>query len=702
MAAVLIISEMVCGMLPVSYVVASEDPDAPMQSESVADEACQVPELPELQQNSAGEQLADEQTSETVVSQEAVSDGNTAVAGEPAEDYAGDAGASEEIPEMPQDQTVGTEEFEVRFELNGLGNAMDSIMVQAGSLLEKPEDPAAEGYQFAGWYADPELTIPWDFDLNPVTQAVSLYAKWEIITDENENGGEIAVSEGSQDSEEKTADEENTADEQNTAGEENAAVEEMTDGEEDEDGAGNTVIMDADTAVSSRQKTLGVTDDPSENEDPESEDEEDEEELLTNDRPEIVVMTDGVAGDGSAPKIWGPDLMNLTKTKEDAQKAIDQGLLNTTVTVAVIDTGINEGHEWFEGRISKDSKSFIHDDEPKNYNDENGHGTHVAGIIADNTPSNVSLLILQALDAEKKGTAADVVAAIEYAVANGARIINLSLGVTANDFEDPAEYSDYVTRLDTALVEAENAGAAVIVSAGNAGADIDASGAFPAGSEHVITVSAIDENKNKYAYSNYGNAVNFCAPGVDIFSAWIGGSNVYAYLNGTSMATPFISAAYALEMLRDGSLSTGQVTGQLIESTGKPVMDAYYGYGFPSLNLVFTGDLSCPIINECTSNGTSVTLAWSAINGVSYSIYRKASTEINYQYLASSTTGNYLDENVECGVQYEYYIEANEEGYYSLSNQSPIKTVLVWTNVARISIVYEESVELHDDIVYLL
>ena len=169
-----------------------------------------------------------------------------------------------------------------------------------------------------------------------------------------------------------------------------------------------------------------------------------------------VDFSDGETSDANVSHTWGGDLMGFTKAREKTEDRIADGKLNGTVTVAVIDTGINRSHEWFAGRISGNSRSFVGDS--ASCEDDNGHGSHVAGVIAQYTPSNVTILALKALDADKQGSTDAVCEAITYAADQGAEIINLSLGASKSSFESEELYDRYVSELSYALSYAHQKG----------------------------------------------------------------------------------------------------------------------------------------------------------------------------------------------------------------------------------------------------
>src|SRR5262249_14339001 len=147
-----------------------------------------------------------------------------------------------------------------------------------------------------------------------------------------------------------------------------------------------------------------------------------------------------------------------------------------------------------------------------------GHGTFVAGEVSVVAP-DAKLLIVRVLDSEGRGDMMNVARGIRWAVANGARVVNMSLGgYTKSDAGELAP------------TEVSNAGVACIAAAGNDGGPIPAE--YPATSHYATSVAAIDVNDVLATFSSYGDFVDLCAPGVNVRSAFTNGT--YALWSGTS------------------------------------------------------------------------------------------------------------------------------------------------------------------------
>jgi serine protease len=215
------------------------------------------------------------------------------------------------------------------------------------------------------------------------------------------------------------------------------------------------------------------------------------------------------------------------------------------VTVAVIDTGISEVPDL---KATKFVKGYDFVNDRIDASDDAGHGTHVAGTIAQSTNNNygvagiayeASLMPLKVLGASGGGTVADIAEAIRYAADNGADVINMSLGGAGESqlMEDAINY-------------AHQKGVVVIAAAGNSNQN---SASYPARYPHVIGVAALDSVGVKAPYSNFGAGVDISAPGGSeagkILQETIdpeSGQSIFEGYQGTSMAAPHVAGVAAL------------------------------------------------------------------------------------------------------------------------------------------------------------
>ena len=257
----------------------------------------------------------------------------------------------------------------------------------------------------------------------------------------------------------------------------------------------------------------------------------------------------------------------------------------SSITVAVVDTGVDSSHPFLQGRTVAGYDYVQNDADPT---DEHFHGTHVAGTIVDCTPDlNVKIMPVRVLDAGGYGWSTTIGLGIRYAADNGAKVINLSLGGGHSSYED------------SCIQYALNKGVTIVCAAGN---DSSNTANFcPAHIESIIVVAAIDDDEDRAYFSNYGNSVDVAAPGVDILSCIPGGQ--YSYLQGTSMASPHVAALAAMIKLNFPNSTPGQIESTLkscCRDLGTSGWDAYYGYGIPDM----TKDGIAPPVNTPTPTPT--------------------------------------------------------------------------------------------------
>jgi len=206
------------------------------------------------------------------------------------------------------------------------------------------------------------------------------------------------------------------------------------------------------------------------------------------------------------------------------------------VKVAVLDTGIDTDHRDLTNALI-DSQDFT----GKGIEDQNGHGTHCAGIIAAYSDHKgligiapkAKLLIGKVLDQDGKGELENIVQGINWAVEKKANIISISFG---------GNYSS--NELHKAIHHALAEGVFVICAAGNQGSLYQSNISYPARYGGVITIAAHDQNGHPLGSSSRGGELDFIAPGDEVFSTYKDGG--YAKLTGTSMAASWVAGLAAL------------------------------------------------------------------------------------------------------------------------------------------------------------
>ncbi|WP_221564891.1 S8 family peptidase [Alkalihalobacillus sp. TS-13] len=261
---------------------------------------------------------------------------------------------------------------------------------------------------------------------------------------------------------------------------------------------------------------------------------------------------------------------NLPAIRTEKGWEITRG--NENVIIAIIDTGIDMKHPDLAQRLVEGHN--ILNDTPFP-NDDNGHGTHVAGIIASETNNGVGvagmtwynkIMPIKTMNADGYGTSFDVAQGVRWATDHGADVINLSLG-NYKESKTLAEAIDYAYEKDVILVAAS-------------GNDNTNQISYPAAFDKVLGVAAVNTNLERADFSNYGDYIDVAAPGVDIASTYI--NNQYASLSGTSMATPHVSALAGLIRSSQPELKNSEVIQLIKDSTddvGRPGKDEYTGNG---------------------------------------------------------------------------------------------------------------------------
>lgn len=204
------------------------------------------------------------------------------------------------------------------------------------------------------------------------------------------------------------------------------------------------------------------------------------------------------------------------------------------VKVGIIDTGIDTNHPDLKDNIKGGASTVGY---TSSYNDDNGHGTHVAGIVGalNNTIGvvgvgpQIDLYAVKVLDKRGSGYLSDVIEGLDWAVQNGMQVVNMSLGTSSD-----------VQSFHDAVVKVNEAGIVQVAAAGNNGGAVG----FPAAYPEVIAVSATDQTNMIASWSSRGPEVDLAAPGVNIYSTYKG--STYQTLSGTSMASPHVAGAAAL------------------------------------------------------------------------------------------------------------------------------------------------------------
>jgi len=289
----------------------------------------------------------------------------------------------------------------------------------------------------------------------------------------------------------------------------------------------------------------------------------------------------------------------------NALTAYDSSATGEGITVAVIDTGIDIDNPEFTGAIS--SANFVVGVSPATGQDQFGHGTSVAGVIGARKNGSgthgvafeSNLLSIRADDiAGQRFSAASIAVSVNFAVAQGARVVNLSLG---GPFLPNATYQ-------AALQSAVDAGVIIVAAAGNEGGEVATEALFPArlancnatteictngfnAQGNMIAVGSVDLNNNVSSFSNpAGDTASafLVAPGENIVLTRLGGGTRTG--SGTSFATPHVSGALALVLQRFPTLSAAQAVDLLLTTAtdlGASGTDTVFGRGLLNIQAAF-------------------------------------------------------------------------------------------------------------------
>jgi subtilisin family serine protease len=289
-------------------------------------------------------------------------------------------------------------------------------------------------------------------------------------------------------------------------------------------------------------------------------------------------LLDSRASDQSYRRQWAWDKIEVVQAWQRIEElSCKRPISEETVTVAIVDWGIQRDHQAFGSKLVTRGVNVIA--EGGNVGDDDGHGTMLAGTVAGivtNLPgggadASVRLLPVKFIDARNPPVSSNAAKAINCAVDAGAKIINASWDVGLNGPE-----------LRAAIKHAEDKNVLVVVAAGNAGGNNTDYSTFPASFRfsNMITVMASDRKDEKPGFSNYGDDVDLAAPGLNIISTspYISrpgaapspfGAHPYRRYSGTSPAAALVSGAAALLLSIKPGWTPREVRACLIDSSDR-------------------------------------------------------------------------------------------------------------------------------------
>ncbi len=394
-----------------------------------------------------------------------------------------------------------------------------------------------------------------------------------------------------------------------------------------------------------------------------------------------------IASPKSSFVTWGANAMGI-ESYIDYLSSL--GNLNTVI-IAVLDTGLDSNHEWFSGRIANGGKNFSTSASTTAYEfeDVEGHGTHVAGTVVDLTLNNVKILPVKVMNDNGLGATSNIILGINY-------VTNLKKGIVSVSGVDSSYFNNIVAMnlslggissvgsanfnaYNTALNNSFNNGVLPIVAAGNDG--IDVANASPANVSCAITVSAVGragDNGYYHPYwSNWGQYIDVCAPGEDIISACVGGGTIS--MDGTSMAAPHIAGVVALlyssgefSLSSNGAAEVTNLIKTKAVDLGTIGWDDYFGEGLAYVAYAYAELLNDAVtfsdVNMDHSSSFSLTLSFANSNSAIYYTINGAEPTLENGNLYS---GSILINKTQIVRARAFLLDNNNKvkGYSKVSNQ---------------------------------
>jgi subtilisin family serine protease len=265
---------------------------------------------------------------------------------------------------------------------------------------------------------------------------------------------------------------------------------------------------------------------------------------------------------------YGPQQVRATEAWATTTGSVD-------ASVCVVDTGLRHTHEEFGDGRYLGGRDFVNgDDDPM---DDQGHGTHVAGIAAAAQGNGkgiagigaVGIYVAKVMDAKGKGNPSNIASGIRWCADQGAKVVSLSLGGKGS------------SAMRAAVEYATGKGALLVAAAGNSGACTDCV-SYPAAYPEVLAVTCTTPEKTQCSFSSEGPEADLAAPGFKIVSTWMEGDAAYKTLSGTSMSTPHVAGVAALVWSKAPHLTNVQLARILkdtAEDLGPAGQDDDFGVG---------------------------------------------------------------------------------------------------------------------------
>ena len=321
---------------------------------------------------------------------------------------------------------------------------------------------------------------------------------------------------------------------------------------------------------------------------------------------------------------WGYSSLNIPNR-------VPTSLSGKGVKIAIIDSGIDKNHPDLKVSGGTCVLDLVTSDTgcSGSYDDDNGHGTHIAGIIGaqDNeigvvgVAPGASLYAVKALDDEGFGTTSSILAALDWSITQGMDIVNLSLTTPNNDLA-----------LREMINKVYKKGILIVAAAGNEDhvTGLEENVLYPAKYNQVIAVSALGKNNKLIATSSVGKEIELTAPGGNIFSTvpieldTYGAKDGYSSMSGTSMASPFVVGMAALYMEKYPALTHEEIR-ELLQNNaldlGEAGKDTQFGYGLIQID---TAMLSAATVATSTEADGTITISVENLpeGAASFNLYR--------------------------------------------------------------------------------
>ncbi|KAL0022292.1 hypothetical protein WJX79_005985 [Trebouxia sp. C0005] len=305
----------------------------------------------------------------------------------------------------------------------------------------------------------------------------------------------------------------------------------------------------------------------------------------------VESLTVKSVGEAESAGLWGLDRIDQKTDTRDY--LYHYSYVGTGVHVYTVDTGINPYHEEFYDSSGNSRVGTAYSYDTSEYNDCNGHGTHITGTMAGlhfGVAKDATIHSVRVMDCDGEGTTSDIVTGLEWILDNLElpAVVLMSIG------------GDATLLLDQACEALVTAGATVVVAAGND--DEDACLLSPARDAAVITVAAINQQDAMPSFSDGGVCVDLLGPGYEVLSAYYGSDSGTAVLSGTSMSAPHIAGIAALYLEAYPSAAAYQVRASILSSATWGAVDAEDLYT-DTPNAIGNSLLVDPLVTLCLSSG---------------------------------------------------------------------------------------------------